>query len=446
MFLKSILFRDEYDNDPEGIFDDGDDYEDRVKRECERFWEESLKKYGLKFIDVPNFFEGYKKRLEEYMKRIGCRRRHKVTVSNALCDYLEGHEPDEEDYFFWQVCMFDYEHILFGGDEDTSFEKQDIYRWFFRLLDRMERAENISLNQKKAAAEYAHLMSEIVFSDEPVGEIDLGKVKVVLLEYGFSGECFEENLDRLTDRICHSPSLYKVAPLMYYAALMRYTRKMTDVQDYKMNFTAALRRIEYKVEKNNGKNADNFRKHLNLFYDLCGALCPDEENTYLCYAGFNAITNICECTFIYWEDLIMLRPMEMQLCDVDFCGFPNGDADNPCNIDSMVAYIDLLQYEEYDEKLPPNKKFLSKMQRYIIENSHVWLDYIKLIDENRTEECIPIVNEIINGSKIDLGDCNVRMQALLQAIAVKEMMTCITEVTRSRLAELFGKFDKFILK
>ncbi|MCM1524899.1 MAG: hypothetical protein NC120_10630 [Ruminococcus sp.] len=445
MALKSILFKNEWDLDTDGAFDDDDDdYWEELKREQEQFWDDSLKKYGLKFTDVPAFFEGYKKRLEEYMKRIGCSCRHRVTVSNGLCDYLEEHEPDEEDYFFWQVCMFDDDHILF--DDDKEHEKQDIYRWFFGLLDRMERAEKIYINQKKSAEEYVRLASEIEFLSEPVGEIDMGKVKAVLLEYKFSGECFEDNLEKLADRICRSPSLYKIAPLVFYAALTRYTKKMTDVQDYKMNFTAALRRIEYSVKKNNGKNVTNFGKHIDLFVDLCNALCPDEENRNLCYGGFNIITNIGECDIIFGGRMGMLRPLKNYLNEGDFGGFPHGDADNPCNIESMVADIDLIQYEKYDKQLPKSKKFLGKLQQYIIEHGNVVWDYIDLIDEGRTEECIPIVSEIINGSQIAFDDCSVRMQALLQAIVVKELMTCISEVTRGRLVDMMGKFDRFILK
>ena len=129
-----------------------------------------------------------------------------------------------------------------------------------------------------------------------------------------------------------------------------------------------------------------------------------------------------------------------------FSGFARGDGENPCNLDSTVAYVDLLRYEEYDDRLPKNKKFLGKIRDYIRKNPHLCKDYIRLIDEERTEECIPIVNEVINESGIDLGDCNVRMQALLQAIVVKELMECICEMTKYRLIGLLESFDDIIFE
>lgn len=446
MFTNPILFKDDYDDyyDDDYFEEDDEEFEGNLKKEQKKFWDDSLKKYHLKFTEVPAFYDRYKKRMTEYMKRIGCSCLHRVTVSNALCDYLENHEPDREDYFFWRVCLYDDNYVFFGADEDKDFDKQDILMWFFKLLNEIECSEKIYANQKKAREEYTLLMSEIVFSEEPVGEIDLQKVKSAVLPYEISGECFEDNLENLTDRICHSPNLFKIAPLVFYVALMRYTKKMTDSQDYKMNFSKALRRFEYGIDKDNGKNIDNFYLHISLFLDLCDTLCPDEENRYLCYSGFNAITNICECPLIYWDDFGPLTPQEYRLRDMYFSGFAGGDSENPCNVESTVAYIDLMRYEEYDDRLPKKKKFLGKIRDYINGNPHLCRDYIRLIDEKRTEECIPIVNEVINESGIDLEGCGVRMQALLQAIIIKELMECICVRVRDRLVGLMGRFDKII--
>lgn len=452
MVWDSILFKNEGDDLAKELRDSyletfGETYEEteaKRKKEEEDFWKASLKKYHLRVTEVPAFYDKYKKRLTDYMKRIGCHCCQRVAVSHAMCDYLESHEPDEEDYFFWKVCMYDYEHMLF--DEHEGFERQDVYRWFFRLLDRMETAENICIHQEKARQEYARLMSEIVFNDEPVGEIDLDKVKLAVMSYNIDGECFDDNLKRLSERICLSTELFKVAPLVFYAALMRYTKKMTDTQDYTMNFPKALRRIEYSIDKDNGKNINKFKEHLGLFYSLCDALCGCEEDRYLCYAGFNNITNIGECPLICWGGLDELRPLKIQLEYMNFCGFAHGDNENPCYSENTVAFIDLLQYEDYDKSLPNNKKFLGKIRNYIINNPQLYKDYIKLIQENRTEECIPIVNRILTGSEVDMSDCSVRMQALLQAIVVKELMDCICERTKSRLLGFMGFFDSIIFR
>lgn len=452
MLWDSILFKNEDDELVKELRDSyletfGETYEEseaREKKEREDYWKASLEKYHLRVTEVPAFYEKYKKRLTDYMKRIGCSCCQRVAVSNAMCDYLECHEPDEEDHFFWKVCMCDYEHMLFH--EHEGYERQDVYRWFFRLLDRMETVENIYIHQKNSDSEYARLMSEIVFNDEPVGEIDLDKVKLAVMSHGIDGECFDNNLKRLAERICLSPGLFKTAPLVFYASLMRYTKKMTDTQDYTMNFPKAMRRIEYSIDKDNGKNVNKFREHLELFYDLCDALCSCEEDRHLCYAGFRAITNISECQLIYWGELDELRPLEAQIDHWGFEGFADKSLDNPCYSENTVALIDLMQYEDYDKTLPNNKKFLGKIRSFIINDPKAYKDYIKLIQENRTEECIPIVNRILTGSEIDMSDCSVRMNALLQAIVVEELMNCISTVTKYRLLSFMGFFDDIIFR
>lgn len=452
MLWDSILFKNEGDELAKEIRDGyletfGETYEEteaKWKKEKEDYWKASLEKYHLRVTEVPAFRDKYKKRLEKYMKRIGCRCCQRVAVSHALCDYLESHEPDEEDYFFWKVCIMDHEHTFFDEHTDFNFKSQDVYSWFFMLLDRMEIVENIYIHQKKSDCKYARLMSEIVFNDESVGEIDLDKVKLAVMSYNIDGECFDDNLKRLSERICLSPELFKVAPLVFYAALMRYTKKMTDTQDYTMNFPKALRRIEYSIDKDNGKNVQKFLEHLKLFYSLCDALCNCEEDRYLCYAGFRAITNIGECQLIYWGELDELRPLEAQIDFRGFDGFAHNSLDNPCYSENTVALIDLMQYEDYDKTLPNNKKFLGKIRNYIINDPQAYKDYIKLIQEDRTEECIPIVNRILTGSEIDMSDCSVRMNALLQAIVVEELMNCISTVTKYRLLSFMGFFDDII--
>ena len=105
-----------------------------------------------------------------------------------------------------------------------------------------------------------------------------------------------------------------------------------------------------------------------------------------------------------------------------------------------------MQYEDYDKTLPTNKKFLGKIRNYIINNPQAYKNYIKLIQEDRTEECISIVNRILTGSEIDMNDCSVRMNALLQAIVVEELMNCISTVTKYRLLSFIGYFDDIIFR
>ena len=444
MDAKPILFKDEYDCFDDDVFGDLDNYEEEERKRNEEYFNSCLKKYDLTYEQVPAFFEEYNERVERLLERISCPCRHRIAVCNALCDYLDDHEPDEDDYFLWSLCLNDNSHLLFDAKSNSRFQQYEVLRWFFYLLDSIEDTRYIYVNQKKAADKFGDLISDISFSNEEVGKIDLPAVKTVIKKYNIDGICFESNLQNLTDRICHSKTLYTLAPLVYYAALMRYTKKMTDSQDYKMNFHNALRRMEYQINQNNGKNIDKFYEHVNLFYELSQTLCSNDEQKFLCYAGFSAISNICECSLMNWGYMSYLRPLELQLKDRVFTGFINGLKDNPCFIESTVSMSDIWRFEEYDNTLPRSRKILGKIRTFIYGNLEICNEYLELIRHSRTSECVPIVYKVINGSGIDLSGFDPRMYALVQAVVMEEIMDCMCYRTNYRLISFMNCFDKIL--
>jgi len=168
MEVKPILFANDYDH-YDDVFGDLDQYEEEEKKKKEEYFENSLKKYDLDYCSVADFFEQYNKKVEELCEHISCPCRHRIAVSNALCDYLDDHEPDEDIYFLWQLCVNDDDHVLFDS-EHKFFEDNDIYRWLFRLLDCIDSTKYIYVNQVKALKQYDELISDISFSDNPVGK------------------------------------------------------------------------------------------------------------------------------------------------------------------------------------------------------------------------------------------------------------------------------------
>lgn len=442
MEVKPILFANDYDH-YDDVFGDLDQYEEEEKKKKEEYFENSLKKYGLDYCSVADFFEQYNKKVEELCEHISCPCRHRIAVSNALCDYLDDHEPDEDIYFLWQLCVNDDDHVLFDS-EHKFFEDNDIYRWLFRLLDCIDSTKYIYVNQVKALKQYDELISDISFSDNPVGQINLSKVKCAIKPYKIKGVCFDSNLKNITERICRSESLFRLAPLVLYVALMRYTKKMVDTQDFNLNFKNALQRKEYRIDQDNGKNIDNFREHINIFLDLCKVLCTDDESEFLCYAGFSQISNICECTLIIWSYMDWLRPLKIQLENRRFVGFIHGLNDNPCYSDNAVAFMDMMRFEEYDNTLSRNKRMLPKIRGYILEHSEIGDEYLKLIREGCTSKCVSLVNKVISGSGIDINSFDNRMYSLVQAVVMEEIMEYISVKTQYRLIGCMNSFDKLL--
>ena len=151
MDAKPILFTDEYDCFDDDVFGDLDNYEEEERKRNEEYFNSCLKKYSLTYEQVPAFFEEYNERVERLLERISCPCHHRIAVSNALCDYLDDHEPDEDDYFLWSLCLNDNSHLLFDAKSNSRFQQYEVLRWFFYLLDSIEDTRYIYVNQKKAA-------------------------------------------------------------------------------------------------------------------------------------------------------------------------------------------------------------------------------------------------------------------------------------------------------
>lgn len=205
-----------------------------------------------------------------------------------------------------------------------------------------------------------------------------------------------------------------------------------------------MRRMEYQINQNNGKNIDKFYEHVNLFYELSQTLCSNDEQKFLSYAGFSAISNICEFSLMNWGYMTYLRPLELQLKDRVFTGFINGLKDNPCFIESTVSMSDIWRFEEYDNTLPGRKKILGKIRAYIYGDLEICNEYLELIRHSCTSECVPIVYKVINGSGIDLSGFDPRMYALVQAVVMEEIMDCICYRTNYRLIGFMNCFDKIL--
>lgn len=295
----------EYDDDL--FFDDFDNEE-----------ELPTPKIRTDYSEFMMWFEAMKKRLDisKMQKALFCRR---------LCTALKN-DCGEDMKRLWCLCLSEHSDFLFDRQGDTNDTDYAEYRSFnFAMLIEdiegyMRRLENESAN----VLEFMRLAENITFQKEPLTEIKADSLASAMTEvYGISGENYKDNMRKICGKISCSPELSKIVPNVLYSLFMRYRKKLTDNEDFLPNFKSALRKMNYIIDIDNGKNQAVYEEHLDVYENLCA--CFENCDKSLCDAGFSCMSNLCENEILPWEDYPDFeRPIETELLQKYFTCFPGG--------------------------------------------------------------------------------------------------------------------------
>lgn len=415
----------EYDDDL--LFDDCDDEEPPSP------------KIRADYSEFMLWFEAMKKRLDisKMQKALFCRR---------LCKVLKN-DCGEDMKRLWCLCLSEHSDFLFDRQGDTNDIDYAEYREFnFAMLiedieSYMRRLENESANVLK----FMRLAENITFQKETLTEINADSLASAMTEvYGIGGENYKDNMRKICGKISCSPELSKIIPNVLYALFMRYRKKLTDNEDFLPNFKSALRKMNYIIDVDNGKNQEVYEEHLDVYENLCA--CFEDCDKSLCDAGFSCMSNLCENEILPWEDYSDFeRPLETELLGKYFTCFPGGLDDNPVfaanhmdiDISDMAAYEDF-----YDAKLPPKLRIIDKTEKFLEENSDIAEQYITLIENDETDKCIQIVHDIIERSEIDPAFIKPEMVNLTNAIIMEEVHKNISGRIKAELLSFLPVLKK----
>ncbi len=437
MKVKLVLYKGGYDED-DGDFDDYDDFLEKLDSEHTDTLEDMLVSHELTEKQAEENFDEFMTWYENMLKKYSCSCPQKAVVCENFCNYLDKNEPDEDDFYFWRLCLSDSNDLLFTEEWD----KEDKLLAYFKLIDDIELIRFMFVMDKTCPSKFSRLISDITFCDDPVVRIEKNALLKELRKKNFNGDQLDDNLSNLCNKIEHSPELAALAPLVFYAALTRYRRKMLDTPGFEMNFSKAMRYMEYNIGDDNGKNLGNFAKHIELYILLRDIMLEDETDIYLNDYGFSMMSNICKCRLIDWKcEYNIIRPLQLELEDDYFTGFPNGLDDNPCG---SVSIDDIMIFEDYDNKQPLPRRILDKIRDYIKNDSRIGSEYLELIRTDSTDECMPLVNRVLTESGIYLKGIKPKMIPLVNAIIMQEIMENISQGIQTRLIKNMSRFEKFI--
>lgn len=411
-----------------------DEYLDSLDKEYESF-DERLKRYGITLEELRSRFSQFEEWYKKVVQRIGAECGQKAIVCRALCRYIRSSGFDDDIMRFWCVCVSECYDCIFpeGYDKD----EQSILYNFLALEDDIEDYMFRIKNEEAVKKEFRDLRDNISFGDEPIAKIDVQKLYSEFSQiFNTSGPELEANLGTVTADICRSPQLYKAAPLVYYGVIMRQTKKMTDTDGYEPNYHAVLETKVRCIDKDNGKNVSAIKSHIET-YLFFKQFLEGQFDEYFCDMGFSVMSNISQCALI--PIMGITRPLYYQLRDKSFTAFPNGYHDNPIVVMNHIEGDDIMNYEFYDEKLPPKFRLLGRLRSFIAENEHFSDEYLDLVVKGRTDQCMKIVREIFSGTGVESRFFKPYLMDIVYAVIIDELQAHISGRIQSELLYLYEK-------
>lgn len=411
-----------------------DEYLDSLEEEYESF-DERLKRYDITLEELRSRFVQFKEWYEKTVRRIGAECGQKAIVCRALCRYIRSSGFDDDIIKFWCVCVSEHYDCIFpeGYDKD----EQSVLYNFLALEDDIEDFMFRIKNEEAVKKEFRDLRDNISFADEPIAKIDGQKLYREFSQiFDIKGPKLEANLGTVTLDICRSPQLYRAAPLVYYGVIMRQTKKMTDTDVYEPNYHAVLETKVRCIDKDNGKNVFAIKSHIEM-YLFFKQFLEGKFDEYFCDTGFSVMSNISQCALIPIEGIT--RPLYYQIRDESFTAFPNGFLDNPIAVRMEVESDDIMNYTYYDEKLPPKFRLLGRLRSFLAENEHFSDEYLDLVANGRTDQCMQIVREIFSGTGVESRFFKPYLMDIVYAVIIDELQANISGRIRSELLYLYEK-------
>lgn len=407
-----MKYNDEFDD----IFDEDEELEDIPGID------ELLEAHDMNIETAAKRCDEYMSEFDGFIKRIGSAS-DKFGICEKLAVMLERHETDSADLPWCYAVLSSFADFLFREEDDDEVRITS----YLKLTDEVEFRMRCCKEQASAVKEFDSIISDITRSEETVGEIDFRLLQRTVYNLGFRGEQLENNLRMLTDIITHSKELYRIAPLIYYSALMRNTKKMQSKEDYEPNISALLRRMEYGIDTDNGKNIPVLEKHLNVITTLVDVIGGDD--VWLCLMGFDRICNIMQCDLLDWENMSILRPIRDQIMDDVFSVFVGGAADNPFYTD----FDEYLSEHIYIEEKYPS--FAESIDSFTETDDTAVEKYEELLRNGSGEKALSAINIAIDGAGVLITDIDAKDSMAAYSYVMAKIMERTDYRIHRRLAD-----------
>lgn len=424
-------------------YDTREDYEDFIFNdyidiEAAESFEDVLSRYSTNLDEVRSNYADFLAWYNRMLERIGAKCRHKALVCLDFLKYAETNPVDDDIIKFWCVCISEENYFLFDQDDDERCNLTG----YLRLNDDVDNYFRRIKSENDVRERFHNLLDNITFQDKSVITADVSSLyHAFCIDGGLKGVCLKDNLDYVNEMICHSEELAKIAPLVYYSLFARYRKKLLETIGYEPNFKKILRRMEYVIDMDNGKNIDTFEEHIAIYRCAC-CYCDNSYDRYLCDIGFAEMSNIVDCTMLDWTKYTDITlPLRNELTKKYFSAFPGGLNENPIFIRAGVELDALSNFEEIDENRIESLKIIPKIKKYFEEHPETLMNYAELLRKNKANECMPIVFDVVDNSGVKEILRKACTMDVLNAVVIEELHSSSSSFIQSKMWNILNLFN-----
>ncbi len=207
-------------------------------------------------------------------------KRQKATMLEDICEMADANDPEQ----LKLVCAFTADYgLLFG---DTSGDHK-IACWLRDAPLALEMQRLVTTRREKR--DIMQNIAKCTKSESSPSASHYLEVFNLLAENGYADGISDLSVlkDNLADveRIINTHTGFdRIAPFVYYQALVRNSKKMLEKPDYQLNPESLFKYQKYSIDADNGKNFDAYTDYLQLYIDLIDIFPEaDKELCEVCY-------------------------------------------------------------------------------------------------------------------------------------------------------------------
>ena len=161
-----------------------------------------------------------------------------------------------------------------------------------------------------------------------------------------------DNVDALLHLADSSQALHALKPLFLYRVLTRHGKRLQTVRDLRIDLRALWNPVEYRIDRDNGKNVQSYQHQLALFEALYGMFASDAQvDAPLNLYGFSRLSNLGEFYLMQCPEKKQVLPFDpsVELIFVEslcqYSCFPRGAEDNVLQREGGISQRKLQQFE-----------------------------------------------------------------------------------------------------
>lgn len=269
--------------------------------------EELLSRAGMTEADALAAAENYRRRYRELLKANGLSELRKPLL---WVEFIKGCKTEMTNERY-ELLIF----LLAGGELPTTEYDSDedlIHAWLHTDEKQKQLTKRLKLRREKAA-EFAALRKRLSKAVQPKnyprdGERSAAFSVLCQDEYAPANADLHILSDNVicVDRIISAADLMPAAPLVYFRLYSKNRRKLYEKPDYMPTLKTLLGHENYEIERDNGKNFNQYALYIQLYLEL--KKCFPDADRALCDMGFTACSNLAEWC---WENIELTDDMPL---------------------------------------------------------------------------------------------------------------------------------------